>query len=207
MLTMVCQIIWIRQFTNIFGVHTISFTTLLAAFTGCMAVGSYLFGKIADARINKWFLFALMQAAEGMFILLHPFLFQKVVDFFLFLNGHFNLGSYSMMFIRGTVSFIYFLIPASIMGGSLPVLGKPAVLQMSSIGRQFGTFYSFYLYGTGLGIFLTGFVLIRSLGLQQSMLLAASVSLLLALVSAGLFFDERRTTCSCVALGKQILPG
>lgn len=192
MLTMLCQIIWIRQFASIFGVHTISVTTLLASFMGCMAMGSYLFGKIADTRINKWFLFALMQAAEGIFIFLHPFLFQKVVDFYLVLNGHFNLGSYSMMFIRGTVSFVYFLIPASIMGGSLPVLGKPSVMQMSSIGRQFGAFYGFYLYGTGLGIFLTGFVLIRSIGLHQPLLLAASASLLMALISAGLFYDERR---------------
>lgn len=206
MLTMLCQIIWIRQFTNIFGVHTISVTTLLASFTGCMAIGSYLFGKIADTRINKWFLFALMQAAEGMFILLHPFLFQKVFDFYLFLNGHFSLGSYSMMVIRATLSFVYFLIPASLMGGSLPILGKPAVMQMSSIGRQFGAFYSFYLFGTGLGIFLTGFLLIRSLGLQQSMFLAASAALLMALVSAGLFYDERRRHVHASPWGNKYFP-
>jgi spermidine synthase len=192
MLTMLCQIIWIRQFTTIFGVHAISVTTLLASFTGCMAIGSFLFGKIADTKINKWFLFALMQAAEGIFILLHPFLFHKVVDFYLLLNGHLNLGSYSVMFIRGTVSFFYFLIPASIMGGSLPVLGKPVVRQMSAIGRQFGRFYGFFLSGTGLGIFLTGFVLIRSFGLQHTLFIAASFSLLMALASAGLFFSEKR---------------
>ena len=203
MLTMICQIIWNRQFTTIFGVHAISVTTLLASFTICMAIGCYLFGKIADIGINKWFLFALMQASEGIFVLLHPFLFQKAVDFYLFLNGHFDLGPYSVMFIRGTVSFFYFLIPASIMGGSIPVLGKPAVRQMVTIGRQFGRFYGFYLSGMGLGIFLTGFVFIRSLGMSHSLLIAASFSLLMALISAGLFYDERRRHVHASAWGNK----
>jgi spermidine synthase len=193
MLTMLCQIIWVRQFTTIFGVHAISVTTLLASFVGCMAVGSFLSGKIADTKINKWILFAFMQSAEAIFIFLHPFLFQKVVDFYLFLSGKFALGPYSVMFIRITISFFYFLIPSSIMGGSLPVLGKKAVNQMSSIGRQIGRLYGFWLSGMSFGIFLTGFALIRYLGMQHSLLVAAASSLLLAVASGQRYYSEKRS--------------
>jgi hypothetical protein len=79
-------------------------------------------------------------------------------------------------------------------------------MQMSSIGRQFGTFYGFYLYGSGLGTFLTGFVLIRSLGMQQSMHLAASSALLMALISAGLFYDERKRHVHASPWGNKYFP-
>ena len=185
---MLCQTIWIREYTTIFGIHVISGTTLLATFLICLAIGSYIFGKAADKKINKLFLFALMQVVIGAFILLHPFLFGKVIDFYRYLNENLELGSYSVMFIRATVSLLYFLIPVSLMGGMLPVLSKLVVRNMTQLGRQFGTLYGFYTAGLFTGVFFSGFILLRLCGIHYTLFIAAVLSLLMALLSF-LFFN------------------
>jgi len=191
-ITMLCQIIWMRQYTAIFGFHAISVTTLLATFSGCLALGSYCFGKVADKRINKLFLFALMMAVIGIFILVHHFLIGKVADFYLYLNEQFDLGSYSVMFIRTMVSLFYFLIPVSLMGGFLPVLSKQVIINMTHLGKQFSVLYGFYIAGLMTGVILPGFVLIRLLGTQNTLLITAVLSLLLAILSFIFFIWEGR---------------
>ncbi|MBN2762406.1 MAG: fused MFS/spermidine synthase, partial [Bacteroidales bacterium] len=173
-----------------FGIHMISATALLATFSGCLATGSYFFGKLADKKINQLFLFALMQMMIGVFIFLHPFLFSKVVSFYLCLNGKFDLGPYSVMFIRVAVSFLYFLIPVSLMGGVLPVLSKLVVDKMTNLGKLFAKLYGLYVCGLVIGAFLTGFVMIRTIGIRHSLKTAAILSVLMALMSLLLFYWE-----------------
>ncbi len=129
-----------------------------------------------------------MMLFTGIFILAHPFLFGKVVKLYLYLNDRFDLGSYSIMFIRTIVTWIYFLIPVSLMGGVLPVLSKLVVRNMAGMGRRFSVLYGFYTLGLLTGLAMASFLLIRLVGTQNTLLVAASLSFLLA-ISSFLFFN------------------
>lgn len=199
---MLGQTIWIREFTTVFGVHAISVTALLAAFALCFAMGSYLFGKIADRKINKLVLFTIMQGVIGIFIVLHPFFFGKIKNLFLSLNNLFDLGPFSVMFIRIIISFFYFLIPVSLMGGVLPVLGKLTVRNMTDLGRQFGILYGCYVSGMLAGSLLTGFVFIKFFGINNTLLIAAAISLIMALGSWLVFHSQKGKKLQRTGQGK-----
>jgi predicted membrane-bound spermidine synthase len=160
----------------------ISTTTLLASFLICLAIGYSIFGKLADRKINLTLLLAMLLSILSLFLLIHPFLFQKVISFYQYLNRHFDLGPYSVEFIRGVLSFGYFLIPVSIMGGIMPLTGKMALRNMSSLGRTFGIVFGSYMFGFLTASMLSGWILIPALGLRNSMLVAACMALITALV-------------------------
>jgi spermidine synthase len=46
------QIVWTRALYRIFGVTSLAASTVLAAFMGGLAIGSYLFGRLIDRRGN-----------------------------------------------------------------------------------------------------------------------------------------------------------
>jgi predicted membrane-bound spermidine synthase len=49
---LVYQVVWTRMLTQIFGNTTYAIATVLSAFMAGLAIGSYLFGKIADRGKN-----------------------------------------------------------------------------------------------------------------------------------------------------------
>jgi spermidine synthase len=178
-----CQVIWIREFTTVFGIHVISGITLLATFMVSAAIGSYFFGRLADKKINLLMLFAVMEAGIGIFSFAHPCLFRKVVAVYLYLGDTFDLGPYSVEFIRILSSFAYFLIPASLMGGILPVLSKLAIENMTLLGKRIGMIYGCYNLGIAMGCFLSGFIFIGSFGMRNSLLTLAMATILVSLLS------------------------
>jgi spermidine synthase len=50
----VYEVVWARMLTQIFGNSTQAISTVLSAFMAGLAVGSYLFGRVVDARQNPF---------------------------------------------------------------------------------------------------------------------------------------------------------
>lgn len=46
--SLVLETVWTRQFTMVFGATTLAVSTVLTCFMGGLALGAWLFGKIAD---------------------------------------------------------------------------------------------------------------------------------------------------------------
>jgi spermidine synthase len=87
------------------------------------------------------------------------------------------LGFYSTQLYRFVLAFIFLMIPTMLMGGTLPVLSKVFVKKMQSMGWNVGKLYSVNNLGALIGCFLAGFIIIRWIGQQNSMMLAAVLNL------------------------------
>src|SRR3972149_6027810 len=72
---LVYEIAWTRILTLVFGhtVHAVS--TVLAAFMGGLALGSYLFGRLADRVRRPLVLYAILELGVGLYALAVPSLF------------------------------------------------------------------------------------------------------------------------------------
>ena len=53
---LIYQVVWTRMLTQIFGNTTYAIATVLSAFMAGLAIGSYLFGQIADRGKNDFLL-------------------------------------------------------------------------------------------------------------------------------------------------------
>ena len=62
---LVYQIVWLRMLSRIMGVTIYATSTVLAAFMAGLALGSFLFGRLADRRTDLLRLYALLEMFIG----------------------------------------------------------------------------------------------------------------------------------------------
>ncbi len=69
---LIYEVVWTRMLTQIFGNTTHAVATVLTAFMGGLALGSYLFGLLADRGKNNFLLYGILEAGVGLYGFLVP---------------------------------------------------------------------------------------------------------------------------------------
>ncbi|MFC2091621.1 fused MFS/spermidine synthase [Elusimicrobiota bacterium] len=179
------ELIWVRMLGVVFGNTTYSISTILAGFMAGLALGSYYFGKSVDKKQkNLLRVFCGLELGIGLYAVLTPFLFAFISKVYvLFGITEISAGSTLLVFLLG---FTVILVPAFLMGGTLPVLSKYFVDYRSSAGQDgdvginVGLLYSVNTWGAVIGSFLTGYFLIMLLGVRGTLYLASGVNIIIA---------------------------
>src|SRR3990170_4229448 len=187
---LVYQVVWTRMLTQIFGNTTYAIATVLSAFMAGLAIGSYLFCKIADRGKNDFLLYGVLEAGVGLYGFLVPWIFlitQKIYGPIFGLNE-----SYPFLFnlVLFFLSFILLVFPTLLMGATLPVLSRFYVRSFSQFGRRVGDLYATNTTGAVIGCAAAGFFLIPMLGMRTTVYVAASLNLVIA--AAILIVDRLR---------------
>ncbi len=184
---LIYEVVWTRLLTLVMGNTHYSVATVLTSFMGGLALGSYLGGRIIDRRFNPLAVYAILEAAIGLYCLLIPALIQWAHPLFqsIYLDAS---NSYT------TASFLRFLIcggililPTTFMGATLPVLSKFVSTEPGFIGRDVGTLYAVNTFGAVLGALASAFVLMRLFGVSATIYIAAALNIGIAVVIFVLF--------------------
>ncbi|HEV3256452.1 MAG TPA: fused MFS/spermidine synthase, partial [Gemmataceae bacterium] len=193
---LVYELVWQRLLNLVFGVTTLSVSAVLAAFMGGLALGSLLLGRYADrtARPLRWY--AWLEAGIGLTGLLVPAGFAGLTLGYAGVYAHFPPGPWAGACIRFGLSVLVLVVPATLMGATLPVMGRLALRRAGSLPATFSLLYAVNTMGAVVGTALTGFVLLRVLGMRHTLWLAAGLNLAVA-VSAGLADFWRRLPAAC----------
>ena len=69
---LVYEVVWQRILVLVFGNTTLATTTIIAAFMGGLALGSFLFGRIADRFKRPLRLYVYLEVGIGIFAILLP---------------------------------------------------------------------------------------------------------------------------------------
>ena len=179
---LIYQVVWTRMLTQIFGNTTYAIATVLSAFMAGLAIGSYLFGQIADRGKNDFLIYGILEAGVGVYGFLVPWIFtmaQKVYGPIFGLNE-----SYPFLFnlVLFFLSFVLLVFPTLLMGATLPVLSRFFVRSFAQFGRRVGDLYATNTLGAVIGCAAGGFFLIPTLGMRRTVFVAAGVNLLIAIV-------------------------
>jgi len=81
---LVLESLWTRMLRHVFGSTTLAIATVLTAFMGGLALGSYLFGRYADRIKKPLLVYAVAEGIVGIYALLVPVIVQ---DFYPFVNA------------------------------------------------------------------------------------------------------------------------
>ena len=187
---LVYQVVWTRMLTQIFGNTTYAIATVLSAFMAGLAIGSYLFGQIADRGKNDFLLYGILEAGVGIYGFLVPWIFQMAQKVY---GPIFGLNeSYPFLFnlVLFFLSFVLLVFPTMLMGATLPVLSRFFVRSFAQFGRRVGDLYATNTLGAVIGCAAGGFFLIPTLGMRRTVFVAASVNLVIA--AAILLIDRLR---------------
>ncbi len=179
---------WTRLLTLVMGNTHYSIATVLTAFMGGLALGSYFGGKIIDRYfINPLTLYAVLEGAIGFYCLAIPGLIDWAFPLFksIYLNpeSSYLTASFYRFLICGSI----LLIPTTFMGATLPVLSKFVSGKPEFIGRDVGTLYGINTFGAVFGAATSAYVLMRLLGLSATIQVAAGLNIGIAVIIFLLF--------------------
>ena len=177
---LICEVVWMRMLTLVFGATTFATSTILASFFAGLALGSFYFGRVIDRGRNPLKVYALLTAGIGVFAFLMPLIFSGLDNIYVNISQHFNINFYLFSLIRFALSFLVLLIPTTLMGGTLPVLTKFLVKTPGRLGWNISNLYSINTFGAVVGSLSAGFFLIVVLGVKESTYVAGVMNFLIA---------------------------
>jgi spermidine synthase len=178
-----------RMLILIFGSTTFAISTVLTAFMGGLALGSFCFGRFIDRARHPVLIYGCLEALIGLYALLVPVIFNGLIPFYqrIWLVFHPSFYLYSLMqfFLVGLV----LIIPTAMMGATLPILSKFYSRRADRLGFAVGTLYAINTMGGIMGTFFSGFFFLPFLGVRLTTYLAASLNLLIGII---VFFWVKR---------------
>ena len=158
---LVYQGIWIRMLTLVVGGTTAALTTVLIAFMGGLALGSSLFGGLADRTTRPLRAYAVIEALIGVYALGLPTLYQAVPPIYRALDALDPAHGLPFNALRFLLAVTFFGIPATLMGGTLPLIVKAMSRASTGLQVTVAEVYAINTFGATLGAFLTGFIVGR----------------------------------------------
>ncbi len=167
------EVVWTRSLVLILGSTTYAFSTMLVAVLIGIAAGSAVFARVADRTSNRAGVVAFLMFFGGLFAVLGPAIINQLPFIFLKLSdlagGQFRL----VIGAQFIVCFMLVFVPTFLSGASFPILVRMYSRGAESVGRTVADIYAANTFGGILGSLLGGFVLIKLLGLQPSLTVAA----------------------------------
>lgn len=196
---LIYEVVWARQLGLIFGNTTYAISTILTVFFSGLALGSYVVGRMADhangkrmtiARINAnpstgsgqvvlMVIYALIELVIGIYAALTPLIFKLIEVLQVSLSQQFNPSYSGFSFITFGLAFLGLILPTILMGGTLPVMSRFLVSDQHEGGQIMGNLYGLNTLGGVGGVLLAGFWLIPTIGVRETVWLAAGINLLI----------------------------
>lgn len=173
------EIVWMRELILVFGSTTYAVSSVLAAYMLGLAIGAFALGRAADRGVNLVRLYGFLEIGVGLYALVAPWLLRTVAPLFVSLSGEDPTPGPLTTGARFLGALAILLPPTILMGGTLPVLASTLSRPGQEHAGPVSRLYALNTFGAVVGTFLTGFVLLPSVGMRATTLIAAAVNLAL----------------------------
>lgn len=200
---LVYQLVWIKKLELFFGTHIIAVSAVLTAFMAGLGIGSLIFGKWSDLSRKPVWILVLIESGLVIFALFFNPLFEILMDFYtrIIQSSEYHAGR--IQIIRFLFAFVFLLPPSLLIGGTMPLFMKLITNTVAMVGRNASRYYSLNNFGAFLGCTLTGFFLIKSMGLDKTMQFAAVLNFLNILVLLKYLLDYNEKSSYSVPAAKE----
>jgi spermidine synthase len=173
---LIYQVLWIKQLSLVVGVEVQAVTIGVSAFFAGLAVGGWFFGRRADRSARPLRLYAGLEAATLIWGLACTYGLSRAAAPFAALQEQVGVLAWALPSVLVG-------LPATLMGGTLPVLMRALAPQTKHVGRAGARLYAANTAGAIAGTLATSFLLIPTLGIQGSACAAALLNAAAALLA------------------------
>ncbi len=171
---LIYQIVWQRALFTIYGVNIESVTMVVSAFMLGLGLGSLAGGMVSRIpRLPVLAAFGLVELSIGSFGVMSLRLFHWV--------GIHTAGA--SLTATGVLTFLLVLAPTILMGGTLPFLVAHLVRISRNVGESVGILYFVNTLGSAAACLLSALFILRLLGEQGSVTMAAAINLTIGAVA------------------------
>ena len=187
---LVYEVVYAKALAVTFGGTTLAANTVLATYMGGMALGAWLGGVVADrakAAFSALHLYAVFELAIGLYAAATPVLFPLVLKLYVALATDVRPDAPYLTALRVLLGVAVLIVPTLLMGATLPLACKhlAQTTQSTTPAQAIAPLYGANVLGAALGALIAGYVLLPSAGRSGATLIAALLSLLVALYALG----------------------
>ncbi len=179
------QVLWSKYLLDFIGVSAYSYATVLAAFMGGLAIGSWWLGRWADRMANPLKLYAYLEVGVGLYAVIYLPLREWTARLYAqwihYTPEH--AGAATGIWAKIVVSAILLLPPTILMGGTYPALVRHVTESMRVVGRRASQLYAVNAFGAVLGTLAMAFLFMPVLGMRASLMLLALLNGLVGLTA------------------------
>ena len=186
---LIYEVVWLRILSRIIGITTYATAVTLAAFMAGLAIGSFVFGKFIDKHTKPLRIYALLQLSIAAAAVVTPTVLKISIPLCKYVYQISNQSDGLIAILRVSVSFVSLLIPAALMGGTLPVLTSYMVRKEGLFGRNFSLLYGLNTFGAALGVVLSGFITIGALGEWNTTFIGMLINLIVGATAYILYYN------------------
>ena len=175
------ELVFYKLCGYVFGTSNLAVTTVLVAFMGGLAIGSRVFGSVADRVRRPIVLYGLLELFIGAYVLLVPFLMRAATAAYVAIGISADVRNPGHTAVRFLFSVIILLPPTAAMGGTLPVLIKALVRDHAMAESKVARLYGANTLGAALGTLVTNYLLLRFLGILYLLVVGSLVNMFIYL--------------------------
>jgi len=186
------QVVWAKLLAGLIGTTAHAQAVVLAVFMGGLALGSVLFGWRVDRSGSPLRTYVALEVLIAAYCLVLPLLLWTAESGYVILAGYFFESTTFTFALRFSLAFLLVLLPAVLMGGTLPVLARQLVVSVEQTRKFVASLYSLNSFGAVLGAATAGFVTLPLFGVYASLVVAS----LLNLAAASLLLKPARSEVS-----------
>ncbi|MGA2093933.1 MAG: fused MFS/spermidine synthase [Sedimentisphaerales bacterium] len=180
---LIYEVVWLRILSRVIGVTAYATAVTLAAFMAGLALGSFIFGRFVDKRNDQLRIFAQLQISLAIFAIITPIILNGSVPVYKFVSVITHQNAVAISLSKVVVSFLSLLLPAMLMGGTLPALTSYLVRQGGMFGKNFSLLYGLNTLGAVVGVLLSGFITIGAIGEWNTIFIGAAINLLVGFIT------------------------
>src|SRR6266481_4408628 len=97
---LVYQVVWVRELVLVFGATTFAVSTVLTAFMGGLALGSYYFGRRSETVARPLRLYGLLEIGIGIYGLAVPLIFATLPAVYHSFSQWLHLSFFMLSIVR-----------------------------------------------------------------------------------------------------------
>lgn len=172
------QVAWNRILSLLLGSSIYAFSLILTTFILGLALGTVVFSRRVNKFKNPLVVFGLLQVGIGVSALMMIPLFENIPFINRWVYQNWSMEFSTIQWSVFLVMFCFLFVPTFFMGGQFPVVIQLVVRKLDTLGHSIGKVYASNTVGTIIGSFLAGFVFIPWIGVQDTILVAVGLNLL-----------------------------
>lgn len=177
---LIYEVVWTRALSLVMGSTTYALSAMLASFMTGLTIGGYIGGIIADRTKEPVKIFGLIEAGIAVFGLVTFIVIKKLLPLYVWVFYTFGLSFSSFSIVQFVFSLAVMLLPAALMGATLPLVLKARAEDPGKLGRDAGDVYSINNLGAVIGSFAAAFVIIPIFGVSAANTIAIGLNLIVA---------------------------
>ncbi len=177
------EVVWIRLLSLTLSITVYALTTVLCAFMGGMGLGAALASRLADRVRRPLLFFGFAEIGIAIAGLTVPSVLFGLGPAYIWLQDTFGTTGVAFVVGRFALAFLVLMVPATLMGTTLPFLSRIAIADENEVGRGAGALYAANTLGAVGGAVLAGFVLIPTLGLTATSRTAAAINIVIGILA------------------------